>query len=111
MKTLKFYAQTIEENKDNPGLLVELGEQLSADYMFCADALIPIKLKKAVEWVGIKRSEEKPLSDTLTDMLWAQTKDGADEIRLKYRMKALEKALASIKSHIFVLNNQAKNNY
>lgn len=111
MKTLKHYAKQIEDNKDNPGILSEVSNQLSADYMFCADAIIPIKLKKAVEWTKIKRSEEKPLSDKLTDMLWSQTQEGQDEIKLKYRMKSLEKALASIKSHIYIKNQEAHSVY
>lgn len=111
MKTLKQYVKEIEANKENPGALSEIGVQLSADYMACADAIIPIKLKKAVEWTKIKRSEEKPLSDTLTEMLWMQTQDGQDEIKLKYRMKSLEKALASIKGHIYIKNQESYNQY
>ena len=111
LKTLKQYVADIEANKENPGALSQLAVELSADYMFCADAIIPIKLKKATEWTNIKRSEEKPLSDKLTDMLWAQTLEGQDEIRLKYRMKSLEKALSSIKSHIYIKNQESHNQY
>lgn len=111
METLKNYVKQIEDNKENPGALSEIAVQLSADYMACADAIIPIKLKKATEWTKIKRSEEKPLSDTLTEMLWMQTQDGQDEIKLKYRMKSLEKTIASIKSHIYIKNQEAHNQF
>lgn len=111
MKTLKQYVQDIQSNKDNPVELSEISNILSADYMACADAIIPIKLLKSIEWTKIKRSESKPLSDSLTEKLWQQTKEGQEEIKLKYRMKALEKALASIKSYIYIKNVEANNQF
>ena len=109
MKTLQEYSLLIEKNKAVPGALAELAETLSADYMMCSDLIIKLKLIKPEAWITIKRSGDKPLSDKLTDMEWQRTEEGTEEMKLKYRMKALEKAMSTIKQHIYVLNTEAYN--
>lgn len=119
MNLLK-YSKLIHENKQNPVFLSELAEQMSADYMACAEQMKDVQLVKPHEWVDIKKSkmkktddgwEGKPLSDKMTEMIWRSTKVGKQDVRLQYEMKALEKALASIKSHIYVLNQESRNQF
>lgn len=120
MKTLEQYSQLMDQFRQSPGALVELSDEMAAEYARCAEQLVKVKLEKPKKWIEIKKSkmsetdsgwEGKPLSDKLTEMIWRSTKSGKEEVRLKYRMAGLEKCLSSIKSHVFNLNREAENTY
>lgn len=116
MKTLTEYADLIDKHKQVPHYLAELSEEMAADYARYTEELVNVKLLKPKEWVEIKKSkmketesgwEGKPLSDKLTEMIWRSTPAGRREVILKGNVKALEKCMSSIKTHIYNLNQES----
>lgn len=111
MKTLEQYSKLIKDNIQNPVILAELGEEISADYAYYCDQIKDIKLKKPKIWTDIKRlkdgkEREKYLSDKLTEECWRTLPEGQKEIELKYKLKGLEKMASAVKSHLIILNRE-----
>jgi len=111
MKTLKEYSKLIKENIDHPSNLSKLELEISADYAYLASLLKPINDQKAEKWIQIKESEEKRLSDKLTEMKWRCTEAGKIERAYKLKIRSFEKMLTAIRSNIYISNMEAKNKY
>lgn len=93
-----------------PNEIAERRVELSAEYSKCADELADILEVKATAWLGI-RGREEIKSDTRADKEWDATELGIQEMRLRLRMKGLEKKLSAAKSYLDVANNEARNLY
>lgn len=116
MKTLKQYSQAIKSNLQIPAKLAELLEEAAADYAFYAEEMENVQLKKPLVWTKIKKEKdgferEKYLSDALTEQCWRMTEWGQKELALKYKLKGLEKIISSIKTALYVKDQEAHNNY
>lgn len=112
MKTLEQLAKLMQDNTGNPHELSKLHMEIAGDYMSLSSLLIPIQETKPQKWIAIKKSgDDKMLSDKLTEMSWRITDEGKLEHSIELKMKALEKAMASLKNNQFVLNQEARNQY
>lgn len=78
----------------------------SAEYAHFSEQLGDILETKANLWVGIR---EETKSDKQADKAWDATPDGIQEMRLRLRLKALEKEMSAISSHLRVLDTEARN--
>ncbi|NQS89143.1 hypothetical protein HQ584_05080 [Patescibacteria group bacterium] len=110
MKTLKEYAEELKKYANSPNELDDLLAESTADYAFYTEELLNIKLGKAKFWVDLKTKHkidgkivdrENPLSDKLTEQLWFADEIGQRELRLKYKVKALEKIGSSCRAVLF----------
>ena len=89
--------------------LRDLAEQritLSAEYGRSSEELEEVLAKKPEYWI-ILRDNTK--SDTAADRQWEGTPEGIKEMRLRMKMKRVEKTLSSVKSLLDVLIIEAKN--
>jgi len=116
MKTLKEYSKLIKDNIAIPTKLADILEEIAADYAFYAEEMEEVQLKKPAIWTKIKKEKDgkerdKYLSDALTEQCWRLTELGQKELALKYKLKGLEKLIASIKTALYVKNQEAHNIY
>lgn len=109
MKNLTQYSQELKANIDNPHVLADLHVECAADYVWLAAQLKPLKEQKSREWIKIKLSGDKPLSDRLTDMKWRSTEVGAKEYAIELKMKCLKEIMQAIKSSNFISSIESKN--
>lgn len=91
-----------------PGRLGEILRDLAGLYSRKAEMLKNILVFKADRW-----RELRPLhkSDKSTDREWDSTREGKDEIRLRWEMKYMEKAMSSIKTDLRVKEVESRNIY
>lgn len=82
--------------------------RLSAEYARLSERLADILEKKTHIWLNI-RADVK--SDTAADRKWDSTEDGIQEMRLRLKLKAMEKEMSAIRSHLEVLQGEARNQY
>ena len=54
---------------------------------------------------------ESHKSDTATERAWQSTAEGIRETRIKLKLKALEKQMSAIKTHLKTLSDEAHNLY
>lgn len=59
-------------------------------------------------WVAMR---EYYKSDTATDRAWQATELGKEETKTKLKLKALEKEMSAIKTHLKVKSDEARNMY
>lgn len=109
MKTIKEFAEAIQENKNLPTKLDDLNLEMAAKYGMMSEIAKELQLEKAEFTTNLKFSQEKPLSDSFVNQKWLTTEGGKKEIRLKYEMRALEKMMSAIKSSIVVASYEARN--
>lgn len=92
----------------SPREIAERRVELSAEYSQCADELADILEIKSTAWLAMRENHK---SDKATDMAWNATELGIKEMRLKLRMKGLEKKLSAAKTYIDIANGEARNQY
>ncbi len=92
----------------SPQEIAERRVELSAEYGGCADELADILEIKATSWLKMRENQK---SDKATDMVWDSTELGIKEMRLRLKMKGLEKKLSAAKTYIDVMNGEARNLY
>lgn len=93
-----------------PAEIAERRVELSSEYSKCADDLADILEIKATAWMTI-RNREDIKSDTKAEREWESTELGIKEMRLRLKMKGIEKKLSAAKSYLDVANNEARNLY
>lgn len=91
-----------------PREIAERRVELSSEYSQCADDLSDILEIKATAWLSMRENHK---SDKATDMAWDATELGIKEMRLRLKMKALEKKLSAARTYLEVMNTEAKNQY
>jgi len=91
-----------------PQELAERRVELSAEYGKCADDLADILEIKATTWMKMRENNK---SDKATDMQWDATEYGIKEMRLRLKMKGLEKKLSASKTYLDVMNGEARNQW
>lgn len=111
MRTLQEYHKLIKENIGNPGALADIGVEASADFSYYSEIKMNLELEKAEFIVSKKYEKEKAESDAYCQKLWETTKNGKEELKIKFYMKALEKIIVSIKTSTYVNNVEARNQY
>lgn len=83
-------------------------DKLTAEYMFQSGKLADVLSIKAVQWLIIRDGVK---TDKKADQLWNASEEGLKEMRLKLWLKAAEKRLSSLRTHMELLNAEARNQY
>ena len=106
---LSYYSQKIQEYKELPHYLSELLIDMSTDYGMVTQKKIESEIKKAQFWIDNKHLDsEKPTSDTMLEAMYLLV-DGGESNRIKLYLKALERLMSAIKSHIRTLETELRN--
>lgn len=91
--------------------------QLAALYGLLSEELAKIERYKPFEWMDIKLKDEdgnkrkKALPIKETDVRYDTTPNGQRRIEIKYRLKAIEKMISALASHLRRMSEEAKNIY
>lgn len=108
-KPLSYYSQKIQEYKELPHFLSELLLEMSTDYGMVTQKKIESEIKKAQFWIDNKHLDsEKPTSDTMLEAMYLLV-DGGESNRIKLYLKAIEKLMSCIRSHLRVLEAESRN--
>lgn len=94
--------------RHSPHELAEQRLELSAEYGRYSEELEIVLLEKPRTWRTLRGTVK---SDTAADRLWEETDQGRDEIRLRLRMKALDKKFSAIKTMLDVYQGEARNQF
>lgn len=90
----------------NPHLLAEKRMSLSDEYSVLSDDLANVLAHKAMEWTAYRVNSK---TDKEADRKWEASDDGLKEMRLRLKLKALEKQISSYRSMLDVLQGEARN--
>lgn len=108
-KPLSYYSQKIQEYKEHPHFLSELLLEMSTDYGMVTQKKIESEINKAKFWMEHKDlGSEKPVSDTMLEAMYLLV-DGGESNRIKLYLKAIEKLMSAIKSHLRTLEHESRN--
>lgn len=108
-KPLSYYSKKIQEYKELPHFLSELLLEMSTDYGMVTQKKIESEIKKAQFWMKHKDlGSEKPVSDKMLEAMYLLV-DGGESNRIKLYLKALEKLMSCIRSHLRVLEAESRN--
>lgn len=111
MKTLLEFSKEVGEAIGQPGKIAELGVEISSAYGQLTDELIQMEINRALFFDTTKFGGEKPLSDQATSAKYTRTKEGERYLIVKMTLKALEKLMASTRTHTFVKNAESRNQW
>lgn len=89
-------------------MLAGIHTDIAAKFAFICEMQKDLKIKKAEFW-GKKFDGDKPLSDTYLEAQWNLTKEGKEELKIKYEMIGLEKHENAIKSALIAASLEARN--
>lgn len=92
----------------NPYLCAEYRSLLSGEYSYQAGLLEEIKIRKPQVWLNIRENFK---SDTATERGYALTEDGQLEIKLKSRIKRIEKIMQGLNSLIRLAEGEIHHTY
>lgn len=106
--TIEQIQQRMNEGGLSPAEASEFKMFLSAQYAYLSGLLEDVLLTKS-EWWGLERPNQK--SDKATDMAWARTPKGRDELSYTFKRKSIEKLISSLSSYLRVQEGQSKNLY
>lgn len=104
---LENVGREIIRNKDFPWKLDDILLDLTGWMMYFSEQFIQLEQKEAQfhkEYKGM----DNPLSDKSIESLWKVTPEGADHIRVKQTLKAIEKAMSNVKSSIRLATEEAR---
>lgn len=110
MKTLKEYADMIQEYASLPAKLADLLVEMTHDYGEVCDSLIPVERVKMAFWLEHKKLEsDKPVSDKTLEMMWIKDGQGELQRRMELYKKALEKMMSNLKAILREKEHEARN--
>lgn len=89
-----------------PRELAERRLELSAEYAQASDQLALILTRRPALWMKLREGVE---SDKAADRKYEATQDGLEEMRLRMKMKGIEKKLSAAKTMLDVLMGEARN--
>lgn len=92
----------------NPNRLAELRAILSGIYSSTSGELEQILEIKATKWLDMRKAMK---SDASTDKLWDSLPEGISEMKLRMRLKRIEKMIGGIKSLLEVAMGNARNQF
>jgi hypothetical protein len=87
----------------NPDDLANLKIELATQYSHYSGSYEQILAKKPGTWKELRVNEK---TDKATDRAWEATEAGISEVRLKLRLKAIEKLISSVSSKIGTVTNE-----
>lgn len=90
--------------------LAEERVTLSSEYATLSEELGDILTLRAAKW-AMFRSDSECKSDKAADRKWESTPEGLREMRLRLKMKAMEKQIAAIGSMLRVLEAEGRNQF
>ena len=91
-----------------PHQLAERRIELSAEYAKHSEDLSHVLEQKPSLWMQIR---ERHKSDKAADREWDASPLGLDEMKLRLKMKAIEKKLSAARTMLEVLEGESKNQY
>lgn len=91
-----------------PRQLAEEIITLTSAYEIQSEQLADILADKPLTWAAIRSGVN---SDKAADRKWEETEEGREEITLRLKLKALEKAISAKKTMLRVLEGEARNQY
>lgn len=106
--TIELIEKELAVGQIPPHRLAEMRIQLSGMYSTLCGMLEQILEKKALRWMELRKDQT---SDKGTDRAWDATPDGITEMKLRMRIKKMEKMMSAIKSLLDVAQGQAYNQY
>ena len=92
----------------HPSQLADLKVHLAANYFFFSEQLSGILTLKAETWESLRA---KCTSDMQAERSWQRTEGGLGEMRLRAKLKSIEKLLSAISTKIAVAEQEAKMNF
>jgi len=92
----------------NPHELAENRLTLSGEYSRASEQLESILEKKPAIWSEIRKNVK---SDTSADRTWDGTEMGIHEMKLRMKLKRLEKQMSSISTMLRVFEAEARNQF
>jgi hypothetical protein len=92
----------------NPHGAAEARSILSGYYSTYAGALEAILTTKATAWLKIR---EACKSDKQADKMWDASSEGIEEMKLRSRLKAMEKMMGSLSGLLRVAEGQSRNQF
>lgn len=81
---------------------------LAAQYAAASEQIEVILARKPVIWQTLR---ERANSDTGAERAWQGTDDGITELKLRLKMKRIEKQMSAAKTMLDVLAGESRNNY
>lgn len=102
----------IDENLINstlsPGELADLRLKITGYFSRYSGMLEEILTEKPGRWMELRKDAK---SDAATDKAWEATEQGIQEMRLKLRLKRLEKIASAVKQRVEVMQGEARQMY
>lgn len=92
----------------NPHAIAEERLTLAGEYSRKSEELGNILEVKAAIWNELRKDFK---SDTACDRAYDATPRGIEEMKLRLRLKAIEKELSAMRSYLDVLNGEARNQW
>lgn len=93
---------------NNPHTLADERMTLSAEYASLSERLGDIMSIRALEWPLIR---DKTTSDAQADRIWERSQVGIEEVKVRLRLRSIDKRFSAIKTMLEVLSNEARNLY
>lgn len=114
MKPLSHYSKKMIEYKEQPHELSALLLVMASDYGAAMQDRIEMETKKAEFWIERKDiGAEKPVSDKTLEMLFLMEASGVGKTlnRCILYLKGLEKLMSSVRTHLRILETEARNSF
>ncbi len=106
------YRTIFKDILNNPGLspekLSEYLVYLAGEYSYFTDQFTQLLIEKPAVWNELRKDLK---SDKATDRAYDATEKGMQEVKLRLRLKALEKLMSALKTKIKVAENESYNHY
>lgn len=96
------------EYSSNPVMASEDRAVLAGEYAWIMGQLEIILQRKPAIWNEMRKNVK---SDTATERMWEQTRDGLDEAGLRLRAKGIEKMMTALGSLIKIAEGEAHNQF
>ena len=92
----------------DPHKIAEERMELAGEYSRLTEQLGNILEVKPTLWNELRKGTK---SDTSADRMWEGTPKGIEEMKIKGRLRSIEKELSAKKSYLDVLINESHNNF
>lgn len=92
----------------SPHDLAESRVEMAGEYSYLSERLSNILTEKPGLWNVLR---ENVKSDKAADRMWESSAGGIEEMKLRLKMKALEKKMSAAKTMLEVLEGEARNQY
>lgn len=110
MKTLKEYQDLLVRNKSNPSALADLSVEAGVDYAYYCEMAGEYEIKRN-QFIDNEQEKDPKMSNAKAETKWGVTEEGKQDIRVRWKIKGLEKVMAGIKNATVINSISAKNQF